>query len=254
MVEKAEAVANGEDSVLVEVMRDLSRNHGFGEHTVGAAIEVFEEAVSSNLFSLQVLAPAKGNTNEEGGEVKEFSVPGRLLGLPLMIELGITVAIDNNIKATTHHLIGTLSDKSALVEGNIVALYNPNARSFLRIYGEAVDFDGGIKTIDELPFDWGCERFLVVSAGSGRIALYGPSHGRFLSCTDGLTEASHQVGNLDDRPRRSESFRIVDAPSGPPSIQLCCEIDNYSLINASDNSNLTIFQVAQIHGFESAKY
>ena len=184
MVEKAEAAAYGEDTVLVEAIRDLSRNHAFGEHTVGAAVEAFEEAVSSNLFSFQFFPPAKGSKNEEGEEVTVFSVPMRLFRLPSMIALGITAAIGQN-KQATRHSIGIFSDKSALVEGNIVALYNTKTQKFLRIRGESVDFGGGAKVIDKLPFDWDFERFLVVSAGNGRIALYSPSHRRFLLSNNG---------------------------------------------------------------------
>jgi hypothetical protein len=50
MVEKV--VDNGaEDTVLVEAFSNLSRNHAvFGEQTVGAAIEVFEETLSKGFF------------------------------------------------------------------------------------------------------------------------------------------------------------------------------------------------------------
>jgi hypothetical protein len=252
MVEKAEAVANGEETVLVEAIRDLSRDHGFGKHTVGAAIEVFEE-VASNLFSIQVFGPANGKKNEEGKEVKKFSVPGSLLRLPSMIDFGITVAIDQN-KNATHDSIGTRSNASALVEGNIVALYYEPHQWFVRMHGEAVDFGDRAKGKGKLPFDWDSERFLVVSAGNGRIALYSPSHRRFLACTNGEAETSHPVENLDDRPRHSESFRIVASNSEPSSntIQLCCEIDDNRMMYV-DGQGPIHFQVVQIHGFEPAK-
>jgi hypothetical protein len=51
MVEKV--VDNDEKAVLVEAFSDLSstRSHTFGEQTVGAAIEAFEE-IASGSFSL----------------------------------------------------------------------------------------------------------------------------------------------------------------------------------------------------------
>jgi hypothetical protein len=176
-----------------------------------------------------------------------------------MIELGITAAIVQN--KATHQSIGALSDKSALVEGNIVALYDIKQQSFVRIYGNTVDCGGGVKAPNALPFEWGSERFLVVDAGNGRIALYSPCHRRFLATRNGQAEASvYPIGKLDDRPRCNESFRaqqlthICNARLFEHYIQLNCDIiENPSsrvmhLLNGNNH-----FQVVQIHGFEPAK-
>jgi hypothetical protein len=251
MVEKA--VDNDEETVMVEAFSDLSRRHAFGEHTVGAAIEAFEE-ISSGLFSLQVFSTAKV---EEDKSVTKFSLAGKLLRLPLMIELGITAAIDQN--KATHQSIGKLTDKSALVEGNIVALFlfqDKNSRAFIRIYGTCVDWSGGPKAINALPFEWDSERFLVVNAGNGRIALYSPTHRRFLASRNRLAEASvYPIGKLDDSPRCNEIFRVEDAPKGSAGqhvIQLHCDMDDSRAMHVI-HKNFIYFQVVQIHGFEPAK-
>jgi hypothetical protein len=243
MVEKV--VDNDEGTVLVEAFSDLStRNHVFGEQTVGAAIEAFEE-ISSGLFSLQVFTAAK--VDEEKSETT-FSIAGKLLRLPLMIELGITAAIDQN--KATHQSIGSVSDKSALVEGSIVALYEVANKSFVRINGKSVDCGGGAKAINALPFEWDSERFLVVNAGNGRIALYSPSHRRFLAAQNGRAEASvYPIGKLDDCPRCNESFRVQDFEN-EKNILLYCDIDDSRVMHVN---NYNYFQVVQIHGLTPAK-
>ena len=239
MVEKV--VDNGDETVMVEAFSDLSRDHDFGDQTVGAAIEAFEK-IASGLFSLPVSTAAK---DEEDNNATKFSPPGKLLRLPAMIGLGIAVAIDQN--KATHQSIGSLSDKSALVEGNIVALYQVThpGNSFVRMNGNSVNCKGGPKAIDTLPFDWDSERFLVVNAGNGRFALYSPSHRRFLASQNGVAEASvYPIGKLHEYPRCNESFRVEDAQA---YIQLYCDIDNSSAIQAGNSYH---FQVVQIHGFE----
>ena len=236
MVEKV--VENGEEMVMVEAV------HAFGEQTVGAAIEAFEE-IASALFSLPALTAAKDKADKNA---TTFSPPVKLLRLPSTIELGISMEIDQN--KATHQSIGTLSDKSALVEGNIVALYSVNHMKFVRMGEKSVDCSGGPKAIGKLPFDWDSERFLVVNAGNGRIAFYSPSHRRFLTSQDGLAEASSLIGNLDDSPRCNESFRVQCLVGRP--IQLLCDIDDSRAMKIKSlNSNC--FQVVQIHGFEPTK-
>ena len=46
---------------------------------------------------------------------------------------------------------------------------------------------------DALPFNWIWERFEVVDAGAGQIALYNPRHGRFARMNSN--------GNMDSSPR-----------------------------------------------------
>jgi hypothetical protein len=243
------AVGDGaEDTVLVEPFSDLSRNHAaFGEQTVGAAIEVFEETLSG-LFSFQVATPAK--VQEDNKSTTKYSVAGKLLRLPLMIQLGITAAIDQN--KSTHQSIGTPpSDKSALVEGNIVALYLCNHGAFVRNKGNSVDCKGGSKAIGELPFEWGAERFLVVNAGNGRIALYSPCRRQFLAARNGNAEASvYPIGNLEDRPRCNETFRIHHRGD---CIELYCDIEENANSRKVHVHGQELFQVVQIHGFEPAK-
>jgi hypothetical protein len=250
MVEKVVDNAGVEDTVLVQAFSDLSRNHAaFGEHSVGAAIEAFEE-IASGLFSLQVFTAEKEDKN-----VTKFSVAGKLLRLPMMIELGITAAIDQY--KSTHQSIGTTlmssSGKRALVEGNIVALYALNLGKFVRINGNSVDHGGGPKAIDKLPFEWGAERFLVVNAGNGRIAFYSPCYRRFLATQNGHAEASvYPIGKLDDCPRCNESFRVVNTEdivgSAGSYIQLYCDIlDDCRPVQVKSYSRC---RVIQINGFE----
>jgi hypothetical protein len=251
MVEKVVDNAGAEeDTVLVQAFSDVvpRRQHVFREQTLGAAIEAFEE-IASDLFSLQVFKAAKEDEEDKG--MAKFSVAGKLLRLPMMIELGITAAIDQN--KSTHQSIGTaVSGESALVEGNIVALYNIGCGSFVRMKGNSVDCKGGPKVIDQLPFEWDSERFLVVNAGKGRIALYSPSHRRFLASHKGCVEASvYPIGKLEDCPRCNESFRVhvnIGGKNtiGPHRIQLYCDMDEESQVSS-------ILQVVQIHGFKPAK-
>jgi hypothetical protein len=251
MVEKA--IDNADETVLVEARPDLASNRAFGEQTLGAAIEAFEE-IASGLFSLQVFAPAKA---EEEKSVKKSSVAGKTLRLPLMIELGITAAIDQN--KATQQSIGSLSDKSALVEGNIVALYSPGAGSFVRImdYGNSVSVDFfDPQDIDKLPFEWNSERFLVVDAGNGCIAFYSPSHRRFLAAHEGRAEANgYPIGKLNETPRCNETFRVEDPNDGSSSINLYCCIDDNRAMHVvyQDDNSCTSFKVVQINGFEPAE-
>jgi hypothetical protein len=140
---------------------------------------------------------------------------------------------------------------------NIVALYNallaPTPSAFIRIKGNSVDCDGGHKSIDELPFFWASERFLVVNAGNGRIALYSPKHRRFLAAQNGKAEASgYPVVNLDDRPRCNESFRAQTYAFNQQFIELYCDIEENTSSRKVHVIIQTYFQVVQIDGFEPA--
>jgi hypothetical protein len=79
--------------------------------------------------------------------------------------------------------------------------------------------------------------FWLLALATGMYCSVQPEPSSILAFKERKVLTSYPVGNLDDRPRCSDSFSIV-APSGP-SIQLCCEIDDNLLIYASDNPILT---------------
>jgi hypothetical protein len=143
-----------------------------------------------------------------------------------MIELGITAAIVQN--KATHQSIGALSDKSALVEGNIVALYNVSHGSFVRLDGKWIA-KVDPKQLISSPLTGILNVSLVVNAGKGRFALYSPRHRRFLAAQNGHAEPSvYPIAvKLEDRPRCNETFREHCYGDGSCFL-LCCDIEDLS--------------------------
>jgi hypothetical protein len=125
------------------------------------------------------------------------------------------------------------------VEGNIVALM-VDGSGFLCIEGSSVTFNR-TTAINNLPFDWHSERFLVVNAGNGRIALYSPCHRRFLAAQNGLAEAGvYPIETLYDRPRCNETFRVVLYSNS--TVRLYCGIDDNILLKMGKAHFLTLYK------------
>eukprot|EP00978_Attheya_sp_CCMP212_P015003 scaffold38555_cov38-Attheya_sp.AAC.1 len=185
MVEK---VFEDEEAVMVQAIKPAP--------DIGSAIDIMEAnlAISGVVFQ----GPTPKNPEAKN------KVAGKLLRLPLMIQMVIMHAID--MTTATESSIGKVSTTEAtLVPGNVVALHNYQTNCFLRIIETGANLGGGAMNIDELPMAWDSERFLVVDAGNDKISLFSPSHCRFLGCQNGvLTANGYPVVSPDDRPRAHE--------------------------------------------------
>lgn len=72
----------------------------------------------------------------------------------------------------------------ALRPGSTIALYNANSRRYLRMNDEAdMDSSSTRDFEDEFPSGWSWERFTVVDAGNGKIALHSSIHNCFVKMT-----------------------------------------------------------------------
>ena len=80
---------------------------------------------------------------------------------------------------------------------NVIALYSPSHGRFLRMMGDCVDGGGGRRGFDNLPDEWHSERFCVVIAKEGEIALYSVPNQRFIRMdhdADVNGKGGHNVG------------------------------------------------------------
>lgn len=97
------------------------------------------------------------------------------------------------------------------------ALHSQTNRRFVRLLGERVDAKGGVKGRDDLPRDWGSERFTLVGAGDGLVAIHSREHNRFLRL-DGSLSVNARGGprDRDCLPDcwDSERFRILIERAG----------------------------------------
>ena len=199
---------------------------------VGAAIEAMEELLSQSGIIIAI-PPAE--------VARKDVVARKILRLSTLVRIGITHVIDSG--TDTEKSIGVTTSKKALVSGNIVALYsyNSNPDKFLKIKDNKADYGGGYKSIDNLPRNWGAERFLVVDAGNGSISFYNPCHRTFLGSFDGkLTANGFPIVSIDDRPRANESFQI-HGKNHPWTVGICCGIDSKNKIHH--------FHIVQVKGF-----
>jgi hypothetical protein len=184
-----------------------------GYRTIGAGIQAMEDLVAK---SGVVVKFAACDTEATQTDYVAGTPPAKLLCLNAIIEIALVNAIKTG-KATRESVGKVSSPAALLVPGNIIALYDDKRAAggaFYRMRFASVDFRGGNKAIDALPFQWEFERFLVVDAGNGLIALYSPSHYSFLSVVNETFVASQPLGNMDDRPRANESFKVVHTNDG----------------------------------------
>lgn len=180
--------------------------------TLGTAID----SVSSKLTSagMALHFPVTCHSKRQPGKPS-----GTVIRLPTMILLGITHF--REISNAKDWSIGELADYpgEALVPGNVVALYDIANRCFLRVWNDSADYNGGWKQVTELSLEMDSERFLVVDAGAGCIALYNPRHRRFLCCQkDGslsrqVRPSSMSTSSLEPTNASSSNFKptVVNA-------------------------------------------
>jgi hypothetical protein len=175
------------------------------DHTLGAAIETFEERVRKAGVVIDFTPPngleGINPSSSMGGSI----LSGKVMRLPKLVDLVISQALDYG-KVPEGNVVGDRSnDSRAVVQGNVVALYVPTGKGFLYLKGKEIKYTSSAKM--PLSLEWG--RFLVVSAGPDRsVAFYNPTHRRFLAAReDGTLEASTcQAIHADDRPRAAETF------------------------------------------------
>ncbi|CAE7565240.1 unnamed protein product [Symbiodinium natans] len=80
----------------------------------------------------------------------------------------------------THQRFFLVPERPYLVPGSVVALYNRPANRFLRMHDTYMDGSGHPPAPLVFPGDWGWERFKVVDAGFGRVALHSHQWHRFV--------------------------------------------------------------------------
>lgn len=235
--------------------------------TLGDAIALLEAKLAALGIVLQV--PVVKST-------EKMKVAGKLLSLPSLIHLAITLVLDtSDADGVTENSVGKASEdwKNSLVPGNVVALFTTNNKGFLGIENESVVFSvrqnepcrnyGSTQrpqTMTELKLDNASHRFLVVDAGNGNIALFNPTARRFLGCKNGTLVASgFPLTDLDERPRANELFKPSSAPAPQqaqnahhpmPSaaggvVQLSCPIERNNA-----QPGYSSFHVVQVLGFE----
>jgi hypothetical protein len=176
------------------------------EHTLGAALDAFEQRVSNAGTVLDISVP-RGCKEKDGGN----KISGKVLRCPNLVDLAIKQAIAYG-KATEDKVTVILDDESNVVPGNVVALYDRNKHCFLTPFGEKKDSACRY----HLPRTSESEFFLVVS---GRIecsiALYSPIHHCFLLHDEQLSllhSPKSQAIHDDDRPRSNETFTFCKGP------------------------------------------
>merc|ERR1719456_217911 len=101
------------------------------------------------------------------------------------------------------------------------------------------------KAADALPDNWTWERFIVVDAGNGEIALHSKIHNKFIRMnSDGNMDASAEK-DVDALPDNWtwERFKLVDAGNG--DIALHCAIHNkFIRMNADGNMDVSAEKAA----------
>jgi hypothetical protein len=92
-----------------------------------------------------------------------------------------------------------------------VFLYNPHHKRFVRMMGDNVNGGGGEIEMDALPAAWDSERFVIVNAGGGEIALHNATHRRFVRLIGKDVEAKGGEKAVNELPADwdSERFTLV---------------------------------------------
>eukprot|EP00439_Symbiodinium_sp_Y106_P072900 s810_g13.t1 len=89
-----------------------------------------------------------------------------------------------------------LQVKPFLEPGSVVGLHCARWNRFLRMNDQAdMDFSAH-KAADQMPWDWSWERFTVVDAGNGQIALHSAYHNRFVRMNHaGMDASAHKAAS-----------------------------------------------------------
>ncbi|CAE7035118.1 unnamed protein product, partial [Symbiodinium sp. CCMP2456] len=102
-----------------------------------------------------------------------------------------------------------------LEPGSVVALHCARWNRFLRMNSQADMDSSGWRDVDSLPDSWTWERFTVVDAGHGKIALHNSVHNRFVTMNGAEMETSVPMAS-SDLPAYStgEAFAVRYFPTG----------------------------------------
>ncbi|CAE7242733.1 unnamed protein product [Symbiodinium sp. CCMP2592] len=202
---------------------DISVNKTFeayGEDAarhVGAGKESFELFSFKNpgLVDFKVQGLMAGNVLEMGIELGfgPYRSPARKIPL-------VDIADQFSIILAGMPFVSTRSKVKAIAAlrdfspGSVIALYSPHCHRFLNMNGG--DGEGGLGLTPQMNGNgvadsWTWERFTVVDAGKGQIALHNRHHNRFLGT--GHVRAHR---NADDLPSEwtSERFTVVELGDG----------------------------------------
>ncbi|CAJ1441752.1 unnamed protein product [Effrenium voratum] len=102
-----------------------------------------------------------------------------------------------------------------LIPGSTIALYRKDAKKFLRMNGADMDSASWDDPKNPLPYDWSWERFTVVDAGSGQIALHSSVHNRYVRMSDANMDTSgHNAASQLPDGWTDERFTPVYAGNG----------------------------------------
>jgi hypothetical protein len=105
------------------------------------------------------------------------------------------------------HITGSAS-LAAFVPGNTIALHCSAHNRFLRMKDDEVNGFGGRKRVNELPTNWGSEKFVVVDAGDRLVALFSATQKRFLRMHGTQVDGKGGVQDVTVSLRECERFAI----------------------------------------------
>lgn len=101
--------------------------------------------------------------------------------------------------------------KPYLTPGSVVALHSKTNNRFLRMNDNADMDRSAERNVDELPDNWSWERFTVVDAGNGQVALHSAKWNRFVLINKGDALAGNPTTELSGSWGR---FAVVPAGNG----------------------------------------
>jgi hypothetical protein len=81
----------------------------------------------------------------------------------------LTVQSADDFERCSH--LGMVASCQHILHGNVVGLYCTAQKHFLRLLDDEASFAHEMSIV-EMPLEWDCERFLVISLGEGRFAFY----------------------------------------------------------------------------------
>ncbi|CAE7206521.1 unnamed protein product [Symbiodinium necroappetens] len=104
-----------------------------------------------------------------------------------------------------------------IAPGSIMAFYSPYHSRYLRMNDNAdIDRSGSCSYDDPLPASWTWEKFAVVDAGNGLIALHSPKFNRFvkMTATGDLIAGPYKAASQLPDEWTDLKFRVVEAGKG----------------------------------------
>ncbi|CAE7556495.1 unnamed protein product [Symbiodinium sp. CCMP2456] len=143
----------------------------------------------------------------------------------------------------THQRFFLVPAKPYLVPGSVVGLYNERSQNYLRL--RDWDMDGHRPpNPPHFPSNWGWEKFKVLDAGAGRVALWNHVHRKMVKMDGSRVHVSPETAG-DRFPGGWESEAFVVIPILPnehkimlwhPGNERCIKMDGTSVVRSSTRS------------------